>query len=112
MLGVRQSPEKGKGIRKGLGGPIRYDDFRMDQTAILVILQALGLKGEQGLFVLRCWLPSYGNSSDRSFELSCSPWIGGWFRFCFCRFSFRRCRLGFSLSGASDRGDDRGSFGS
>ncbi len=46
MLGVRQSPEKGKGIRKGLGGPIRYDDFRVDRAALLVVLQALGLKGE------------------------------------------------------------------
>jgi hypothetical protein len=112
VLGVRQSPEKGKGIRKGLGGPIRYVDFRVDRAALLVVLQALGLKGEQGLFVRRCMLPSDGNSSDRGFELSCSPWIGGWFRFCFCRLSFRRCRLEFSLSGASDRGDDRGSFGS
>lgn len=42
MLGVRQSPEEGLKVRKGLGGPIRYDDFRMDRAALLVILQALG----------------------------------------------------------------------
>lgn len=49
MLDVRQSPEKGKGIRKRLGGPIRYDDFRVDQTGVTGYPPSLGLKGRTRL---------------------------------------------------------------
>ncbi|MFM7973981.1 MAG: hypothetical protein ACKOAH_19350 [Pirellula sp.] len=49
MLGVRQSPEKGKGVRRGLGGPIRYDDFRVDQTGDTGYPPSLGLKGRTRL---------------------------------------------------------------
>ena len=49
MLGVRLSPEKGKGIRKGLGGPIRYDDFRVDQTGDTGCPPSLGFKGRTRL---------------------------------------------------------------
>ena len=49
MLGVRQSPEKGKGVCKGLGGPIRYDDFRVDQTGDTGYPPSFGLKGRTRL---------------------------------------------------------------